>query len=232
MTEKKAEEFFRVAVIINNAMSINSKKLEESSRRFEESYEKMGSILDSINEMALYTAEAKRAEAKRFADEIKDHIETYKKALREMTPDIKKIEKNISLHNRQIEDRLAGSGNNNNDAAVTDRKSGCRTGFFIYLILFALIFISGDALMKISNVLEQNSVLRLSDKGKELYESNNVTALFLSENGIDLMYGETNEDETQKDLQNKPYIQIESKKIDEIYDVDGYMRITLRRSDE
>jgi len=161
MTENKIEELFRESILISDDISRNSKKFAESSKNFDEAYRKMDILLKTIDDIAMYNDETKKAEAAKFSRELEKQINIYRDALLAIDYNTGNIEDIIKEYNRTIENKISGLVKNiefisqtleeNEDTIIQTAKniSKKKRDLFVYAMILSTGIFLGTAFFSI-----------------------------------------------------------------------------------
>jgi len=249
MTERKTEELFNDSIIVSNMLNENLERFDASSRDFNSVHKNMEHLIETIDKMILYSEEAKKEEAKKFAIEITKQVKKYQEALRDIDLDTSEIENIFNQYVQTVQKQISTIESNayfiastlekNGEALIAAaskiKKSERDTVWDITLFgmgcVVGMLFLAVYPITEVTKsfyaaAAEQDAKIR---KIEERYEANSETVKFLNKHNITMDYGLTDESWGKKYLQDAPFILLEKERIRIVDETNGCKRIIFRK---
>jgi len=252
MTEKKIETLFNEAIIVGDLLEKNLQQFDKSHRAVNVVYANIEHLSQTIEKISLYSQKTKQEEAQRFSHEIRKQVDSYYKALQEISLDTTSVEKLIKTYNttamvqierleksaQSISETLKKNGHTIIAAAGMIKRS--KIGMMWSVTMFGIGAVVGALFLSTYPIVETSKIfyyeLKERDASiqtmKEQYETNSKTLKFLRKYNITISHSVTDDSWDKRSFQFVPMILFSKNRVMQTDEIDRYTRIIFKKRKE
>jgi len=252
MTEKKIEALFNDAIIIGELLEKNLQNFDKSHHGINAVYANMDTLSQTIEEISLYNKEIKKKEYKKFAEEIKEQVDRYHAALKEVNLDTSTIEEMIETYDSTVKTQITKLEESAQVISKTIEETGdaiiaaagilkrSKIGMMWSLTLFGVgavvgaLFLSAYPIAQVSKAFylelkEKDAAIKTT---KDRYVTNTKTLDFLETHGITLHHNTTDDSWNRSSYRFAPIVFFSKSSVLQTDETNQYTRIIFKKQGE
>ncbi|MCF6243881.1 MAG: hypothetical protein L3J43_02460 [Sulfurovum sp.] len=252
MTEKKIEVLFNESIVIGNLLEKNLHDFDKSQHAINAVYANVDALTQTIEHLSLYSEQIKQDESKRFADEIKEQVNRYHRALQDVNLDTSSIEEMIETYDTTVKAQIVKLEESAHIISKTIDAKGdaiiaaasilkrSKIGTMWSLTMFGTGLVAGALFLSAYPIAQISKTFYLDLKErdasiqtiKEQYKTNAETLAFLEKYGITIKHNITDDSWTQRSLRFAPMVLFSKDRVILTDEIKQYTRIIFNKHKE